>query len=155
VGSIRLRIDGATDRVCNIPAPTNGLETKFSLRMTTAMALAGVETGRLDSYSEANAADPTLNSLREKISIDFQSGWPHTKAEMEIETTDGARFTATHDAGVPAADVLEQGKRLEQKFHALVDPILGAARAREIVGLVGRFDNLADTRALAKACVGA
>ena len=152
VGTIRLRIDGATDRVCNIPAPTNGLETKFSLRMTTAMALAGVETGRLDAYSEQNAADPVLNGLREKVSIEFQSGWPHTKAEMEIETTDGARISATYDAGVPAADVMQQGSRLGQKFHALVDPILGVARAREIVALVQRFDSLADLRTLAKAC---
>ncbi|MSP30842.1 MAG: MmgE/PrpD family protein [Acetobacteraceae bacterium] len=152
VGVIRLRVDGATDRVCNIAAPTTGLETKFSLRMTTAMALAGVETGRLDSYSEANAADPVLNGLRDKVAIEFQSGWPHTKAEMEIETTDGARMSATYDAGVPAEDVMEQGRRLEQKFHALVDPILGAARARDIVALVQRFDSLADVRALALAC---
>ena len=152
VGAIKLRIDGATDRVCNIQAPTTGLETKFSLRMTTAMALAGVETGRLDSYTEQNAADPVLTGLRDKVSIEFQSGWPHTKAEMEIETTDGAHVTATYDAGVPAADVMEQGRRLEQKFHALVDPILGAARARDIVAQVQRFDTLPDVRALAKAC---
>ena len=140
--------------MCNIQAPTTGLETKFSLRMTTAMALAGVETGRLDSYTEANAADPVLQGLRDKISIEFQTGWPHTRADMEIETTDGARVTASYDAGVPAADVMEQGRRLEQKFHALVDPILGAPRAREIVSLVQRFDSLADLRELAKACAG-
>ena len=152
VSTIRLRIDGATDRVCNIQAPTTGLETKFSLRMTTAMALAGVETGRLDSYTEAVANDPVLVGLRERVKIEFQSGWPHTRAEMDIETTDGAKVTATYDAGVPAADVMEQGRRLEQKFHALVDPILGNARAREIVRLVKDFDSLPDLRGLAKAC---
>jgi len=154
VGAIKLRIDGATDRVCNIPAPTTGLETKFSLRMTTAMALAGVETGRLDSYNEANAADPVLTGLRDKVSIEFQAGWPHTKAEMEIQTTDGAHVSATYDAGVPADDVMEQGRRLVQKFHALVDPVLGTARAREIVALVHGFDSLPDVRGLARVCAG-
>ena len=42
----------ATDRVCNIPAPTDGLEAKFSLRQTVAMALAGVDTASLGAYSE-------------------------------------------------------------------------------------------------------
>jgi len=152
VGTIKLRVDGATDRVCNIPAPTTGLETKFSLRMTTAMALAGVETGRLDSYTEANAADPVLTGLRDKVSIEFQSGWPHTRAEMEIATTDGAHVSSVYDAGVPAEDVMEQGRRLVQKFHALVDPVLGAARAREIVALVHAFDSLPDVRGLARVC---
>jgi len=155
VGSIRLKVDGATDRVCNIPAPTTGLETKFSLRMTTAMALAGVETGRLDSYTETNAADPTLTGLRDKIEIDFQSGWPHTQAQVEIETTDGAKVTATYDAGVPAEDVMEQGRRLVQKFHALVDPILGNARSREIIAAVQNLDGLKDLRSLGALCAGA
>jgi 2-methylcitrate dehydratase PrpD len=155
VGAIHLKINGAADRVCNIQAPTNGLEAKFSLRLTTAMALAGVETGRLDSYTEANAADPTLVGLRDKVSIDFQTGWPHTMAEMEIETTDGARVSAKYDAGIPAADVAEQGRRLVQKFHALVDPILGAGRARQIVDHVQRLDTLPDLRGLGALCAGA
>lgn len=152
VGTVRLRVDGAADRVCNIPAPTTGLESKFSLRMTTAMALAGVETGRLDAYTEATAADPVLVGLREKVEIDFQTGWPHTRAEIEVETTDGRRFTASYDAGVPAAEVMEQGRKLEQKFHALVEPVLGAARAREIVATVRGLDGLADLRGLARLC---
>ncbi len=152
---VRLRVDQAADRVCNIAKPTNGLETKFSLRMTTAMALAGVETSRLDSYCEAVAADPVLVGLRDKVEIDFQSGWPHTQAVLEVETTDGARMSAQYDAGVPAADVMEQGKRLVQKFHALVDPILGPARAREIVAAVQGLDGLADLRGLGAICAGA
>ena len=47
IARIRLRLDETCDRVCNIPAPRTGLEAKFSLRLTTAMALAGVDTGGL------------------------------------------------------------------------------------------------------------
>src|SRR5215472_10575798 len=42
-----LRIDASTDRVCNIRTPSDGLETKFSLRQTIAMALAGIDTASL------------------------------------------------------------------------------------------------------------
>ena len=58
IARIRLRLDETCDRICNIPAPRTGLEAKFSLRLTTAMALAGVDTGGLGSYSEETAADP-------------------------------------------------------------------------------------------------
>jgi len=42
-----------------------------------------------------------------------------------------------------------------QKFHALVDPILGAVRARQIVDQVQRLDTLPDLRTLGSLCAGA
>ena len=44
VKKILLRIDSGADKVCNIANPTTGLEAKFSLRQTVAMALTGVDT---------------------------------------------------------------------------------------------------------------
>ena len=153
VEKIVLRIDQATDRVCNIAKPTTGLEAKFSLRLTTAMALAGLDTGRLDSYTDANAADPQLAGLRDKMEIDFQDGWPHTLAEMDIHLTDGRVVTARHDAGIPAADVAEQGQRLEDKFTALADPILGANRVSRLLGAVAELDRAPNVRELLALCV--
>ena len=153
VEKIVLRIDQATDRVCNIAKPTTGLEAKFSLRLTTAMALAGLDTSRLDVFSDANAADPLLAGLRDKMEIDFQDSWPHTLAEMDIYLTDGRMVTSRHDAGIPAADVAEQGQRLEAKFTALADPILGANRASRLLGAVAELDNAPDVRELMALCV--
>ena len=147
VSKVRLRVDGACDRVCNIAAPRTGLEAKFSLRLTTAMALAGIETGALASYGEANAADPTLVSLRDRVELDFQSGWPHTLAEIELELTDGSRVEARHDAGIPNPDIADQGRRLGQKFAALVEPLLGA-RAAPLADAANRLDTLDDVRGM-------
>src|SRR6478752_5278908 len=100
IARIRLSLDETCDRVCNIPAPRTGLEAKFSLRLTTAMALAGVDTGGLGSYSEHTAADPTLIALRDKVEFDFQPGRPNTIADLEVALTDGRTVTATHDSGI-------------------------------------------------------
>jgi 2-methylcitrate dehydratase PrpD len=151
VAKVHLRVDGACDRVCNIAAPRTGLEAKFSLRLTTAMALAGVETGALASYSEANAADSALVALRNKVELDFQSGWPHTLAEIELELADGSRIEARHDAGVPNPDIADQGRRLGHKFLALVEPLLGTGAA-QITEQVGRLDALDDVRGLLALC---
>ena len=60
VAGITLRLDASCERVCNIQAPVDGLQSKFSLRQTVAMALAGVDTASLGAYSAENARDPAL-----------------------------------------------------------------------------------------------
>src|SRR5271166_3273380 len=154
IAGITLRLDASCDRVCNIPVPTNGLQSKFSLRQTVAMALAGVDTASLGAYSAENARDADLVRLREQLEIDWQDSWPQTLSELEIELTDGRRFTARHDAGIPAADIADQGRRLAAKFDALVEPVLGAPRARELRETIAGLDRLADVGKLTRLAVG-
>jgi len=154
VERVRLRIDEASDRICNIPVPRTGLEAKFSLRLTTAMGLAGVDTGRMSSFSEATAADPALAALRDKLEFDFRRDMPNTLAELEVLLSDGRRVTAQHDAGVPSTDVAAQGERLAAKFVSLVEPVLGAMRSQELVARVGELDVLPDVRGLLRLAAG-
>jgi 2-methylcitrate dehydratase PrpD len=150
IAGITMRIDAGTDRVCNIPNPIDGLQSKFSLRQTVAMALAGIDTASLGGYSGANARDPILVGLRERLTLDFRSGWPQTLAEMEIELVDGRRVAARHDSGVPADDIAAQGRRLAMKFDALVEAVLGAPRARELREMVLALDDIPDMRRLVR-----
>ncbi|HME23416.1 MAG TPA: MmgE/PrpD family protein [Acetobacteraceae bacterium] len=152
IARIHLRLDESCDRICNIPVPRTGLEAKFSLRLTTAMALAGVDTGGLSSYSEATASDPVLIALRDKVEFDFRPGWSNTLAELELELADGRRLTASYDSGVPATDIAEQGRRLEEKFTSLAEPVLGGEKTRDLIGEIGRFDTLRHLRGLMARC---
>ncbi len=154
IAGITLRIDASTDRVCNIPAPVDGLQSKFSLRQTVAMALAGIDTASLGAYDETTARDPKLVRLRSSMTIDFQTDWPQTVAEIEIALSDGRRVGARHDAGIPAADIAAQGERLGAKFDALVEPVLGAPRSRELRQMVAGLDGLADIGSLERLAAG-
>jgi 2-methylcitrate dehydratase PrpD len=154
IAGITLRIDASTDRVCNIEDPTDGLQSKFSLRQVVAMALSGIDTASLDAYSERNAQDPVLVRLRRRLVLQFQNGWPQTVAEMEIELADGRRIAARHDAGVPEADLVEQGRRLAGKFDALVEPLCGRPRTRELRETVFALDDIADIGRLARLAAG-
>ena len=154
IARITLELDEACDRVCNIPAPRTGLEAKFSLRLTTAMGLAGVDTGRLSSYSETTTADPMLVALRDKVDFTFRQGTPHTQARLDLLLNDGQRLTAEHDSGVPAADVGEQGRRLQEKFAALVEPVFGSERCRQLIAQIDRLDSLGNVRDLMRLCAG-
>ena len=150
IAGIALRLDTSCDRVCNIPVPVDGLQSKFSLRQTVAMALAGVDTASLGAYSAENVRDPGLIKLRDRVRFDWQNNWPQTLCELELELVDGRCLTARHDAGVPAADIAEQGARLAAKFDGLVAPVLGAPRARELREMICGLDDVADIRSLAR-----
>jgi len=154
IAGITLRLDASCERVCNIPAPIDGLQSKFSLRQTVAMALAGVDTASLGAYSAENARDPKLVGLRERITLDWQDAWPQTLSELEIELADGRRVTARHDAGIPAADVSEQGERLAAKFDSLVQAVLGSPRTRELLEMISGLDGITDVGNLTKLAAG-
>jgi len=151
VKKIMLRLDVAADKVCNIPNPTSGLEAKFSLRQTVAMALTGVNTASLEAYSAASTQDPRMKVLRDKRDIDFQTKWPHALAEMAIELDDGTTLEASHDSGIPWSDVAKQRRAIETKFDGLVTPVLGAAGAKRLHDAIDRIDTLADAGDLARA----
>ncbi|HZT52321.1 MAG TPA: MmgE/PrpD family protein [Stellaceae bacterium] len=154
VREIVLRVDRGADKVCNIPRPRTGLEAKFSLRQTVAMALAGVDTASLESYSAARCAEPGLVALRERLRIEFQEGWPTSRATLAVTMADGARLEAEHDSGIAAADVAAQGRRIEAKFMSLAAPIIGAAKAArlsEAVQAIERAGSVAEIMALAAA----
>lgn len=148
VQRIRVQLEESCDRICNIQAPVTGLEAKFSLKLATAMGLSGIDTGRLSTYAEDVATRPDLVTLRDKVDLDFRTGIPNTFAEIELLLTDGKTVTARHDSGLASTDVADQGKRLEDKFNALVEPVLGPNRSPALIADIGRFETLGDVRGL-------
>jgi 2-methylcitrate dehydratase PrpD len=154
IDGITIRLDASCDRVCNIPDPVDGLQSKFSVRQTVAMALAGIDTASLGAYSAENARHPALIALREQASLEWQKGWPQTLCELELALTDGRRPSTRHDAGIPAADIAAQGERLAAKFDALVEPVLGAPRARELREMISGVERVADIGSLARLGAG-
>jgi 2-methylcitrate dehydratase PrpD len=153
VKSVRIRVDRGCAGVCNIAEPATGLEAKFSLRFTMALALAGADTSRLSVFADDVAGEPALNRLRDKVTVEFASGWPITLTEVEIVLADGRMVAARHDAGIPAPDVDEQGRRLAEKFDALVAPLVGAERAAALRDKIARLDEVADVGELTELCV--
>ena len=70
---------------------------------------------------------------------------------MDIRLNDQTTVHASHDAGIPAADVAAQGGRLETKFAGLVTPLLGAARAEALIAEVAAIERRDTVRALTMA----
>ena len=129
VTRIKLIVPPGHLKVCNIPAPTTGLEIKFSLRHTAALAFTGGDTAALETYSDEIANRPELMALREKVEVETKTFPRQSPAEVEMVLTNGAHLSTAVDVGEPATDLDDQWKRLTQKFHSLADPILGTDKA--------------------------
>ncbi len=113
--------------VCNIAAPATGLETKFSITHTAAMALSGHDTAALETFSDAAAVDPGLVALRGKVRVAAAQGLTETASAVEIVMADGQVHHLSHDLNAPL-DIGVRTARLRAKATALV----GDARAERL-----------------------
>jgi 2-methylcitrate dehydratase PrpD len=144
VAKIRLNVGPTHLKVCNIPSPQTGLEIKFSLRHTAALALAGEDTGALATYSDAIANRPDLIELREKVQVETQTFTQRTGAEVVIELSDGRSLAQTIDVGIPATDLDDQWNRVTAKFRSIVEPVLGSEKTERCIALCAALEQARD-----------
>lgn len=127
VTAVEIRTAPRWLRVCDIAEPRTGLEAKFSYRLTAAMALRGVETAALESYSEAACADPGLVALRDVTRAVGDAALSDTETAVRVTLTDGAALTATHDLAAETP-----GDALDAQLRAKAATLLGAERAARL-----------------------
>jgi len=127
--------------VCNIAEPRTGLEGKFSLRATTALALLGEDTGAVATYSDAKMADAPVVRLRDRVRVEVDRGLSATRARVALVAS-ARRFENEADTGVPAADLAAQRPRLRAKFDTLAGAVLGSRPAGELAETALSVDRL-------------
>jgi 2-methylcitrate dehydratase PrpD len=143
IESIEIRVDAGHFRVCNILKPRSGLEAKFSLRFTAAMALAGVDTASIEIFTDALTQQPELVAFRDKVRV-VAHETPNPDSIVTITTRDGSTHREAVNVAIPERDLDAQWEKLEHKFHALVDDRVGRAHADELAGLVRTLDSQDD-----------
>ncbi len=146
---IQLDVESGSDQMCNIAAPDTGLQVKFSLRMSAALAVAGENTADPAIYVDTMTQRPDLIALRNRVEVNLMlEGWPRMMARADIEMLDGRRFETSYDSGIPEADLALQGTRLERKFMSLVTPILGEERSAQIAKMIQALESLGNVSEL-------
>ena len=143
IDAVSLSVDPGHFKVCNIQEPDTGLEVKFSLRHTAAFALTGLDTARIESYSDANARAPELVALRRKVTVSDDGG-PSTLATARVTLHDGQTLERSFDVGIPAEDVAAQGLKIDGKYRSLAEPLLGKEAAGALLRDLHGLEDLAD-----------
>lgn len=114
--------------VCNIESPTTGLEAKFSYRMAAAMALSGIDTGAIASFSDDLAKRTDLAALMARITVKTDDSLTETQSRV---LADGREVF--HDLATPMS-LAEREARLRAKAMALTE------RAEDIWAAIGAGD---------------
>jgi len=133
VEAISVHVNQGHMGVCNIAEPRTGLECKFSLRMTTALALAGEDTFQEALFSDATATRDDLVALRRRVTVIPDAKGPGSTVEIALKG--GRTLTETVDVARPVRDLAAQQAKLEHKFRHLAEPALGAAASSEIIAI--------------------
>ena len=109
-------------QVCNIDSPKTGLEAKFSYRLTAAMSLHGVDTGRLDSYNDEICFNEKIVETRDKVEVIPNDKMTNTEALIELK--DGTEiYKNSHDLNDKIENELLQKKILTKSSSLLSDKL--------------------------------
>ena len=136
IARVRVVVDRSEDSVCNIQAPRTGLECKFSLRMTTAMALAGLDTADPRIFTDSLPQDPKVQAWVQLVEVDATGSQPQSSARTLITFRDGTAIEATSNPDHPERDLAKQGETLLRKFRLLASPVLGAEQAQRLADAI-------------------
>lgn len=158
IKKITMRVDPKCDRICNILDPKTGLEAKFSLTQTAALALAGHKTSDPAVYNDELTCDASLTALRNLTTVDFlpiaaDESCLKLYTELDVEMNDGTVFSESCDvAESDMSDELQQ-ERVEEKFFVLCSGEISTSAAEKIVELSRSLDSLPNILELAGCCV--
>jgi 2-methylcitrate dehydratase PrpD len=153
VERIELHVKEANLKMCNIQNPVTGLEGKFSLRFTTAMALLGENTGLIANFNDAKVQDPEIAAVRDKITVIPSKEMGLAEAEIVIAMKDGPVHRLRKDVETPETDLDRQWSRLSAKFLDNAVPVIGAANAKAVVERVRKLEDCRDMGDIVRLCI--
>ena len=143
VTGISLRVCHLVPELMNRAAPTTGLEAKFSFQHCAAAALVD-GAGHDAQFDLDRVLDPTIAELRSKVAFEIDPAIPEHEAYVTIELKDGRTVSThvEHASGSPENPLTDE--QLTEKFHALVEPVLGAERAQTLFDAAWSLDEAPD-----------
>ena len=122
VEKIDVAVQSEYMNICGIDRPQTGLEGKFSLRFCAALAVAGDDTAKTETYSDANVKSPPLVRLAERTQITPKPEMPMKVADVAVHTHGGVVHRQSSNVGIPAEDLDRQWRKLSAKFRSCAAP---------------------------------
>lgn len=128
--------------------PADGLQAKFSVYHGCAAGLIFGRAGEAE-FADAIVRRDDVVALRRKVVATVDTGVAEESADVTAVLTDGQRVHLVVEHATGSVQRPLSDAALDAKFHALVDPVLGAARGDELISLGRGIASAADVRRLA------
>jgi 2-methylcitrate dehydratase PrpD len=148
VERIEMKVHSLVLELTGKKEPADGLQSKFSVYHGCAV---GLIFGRAaeDEFSDAIARRDDVVALRRKVSATVDDRIDEAAADVVAVLSDGRREHVFVKHAIGSLHRPMTDADLAAKFHGLVDPILGAARASELIDAAWSFGERGDARSLA------
>jgi 2-methylcitrate dehydratase PrpD len=151
VARIDLRVHSLVLELTGKKEPRDGLQGKFSVYHGAAAGLIYGRAGEAE-FTDAVVNDPGVIALRDKVRAIVDDAVHEDAALVSALLNDGRRVEIRVDHAIGSMLNPLSDARLEAKFDALVAPVLGEARAKEIGARSRTLASLGDVRTLTALC---
>jgi 2-methylcitrate dehydratase PrpD len=128
-------------------APRIGLEGKFSVYHACAAAIIFGQAGEHE-FSDAAVTRPDVIALRERIKAQTDDAIKEDSVDLSVTCRDGRTINLFVEHAIGSMERPMSDADLRAKFHGLVDPVLGASRAGQIIEQCASVATLGELRAL-------
>jgi 2-methylcitrate dehydratase PrpD len=151
VQSIELRVHSLVLELTGKKTPQDGLQGKFSVYHGCAAGLMFGRAGE-EEFSDQVVTSAAAVALRSKVQATVDDSIDEAAADVTAVLTDGRRVHVRVDHAIGSLENPLTDAQLEAKFAALVVPVLGDARARDITAHWRTLAALPDVRTLTALC---
>ncbi len=154
VAKVELNVHSLVLELTGKRTPSTGLEAKFSVFHACA---AGIIEGRAGEaeFEDAFVRRADVIALRDRIGATVDPSIAEDAVDVTVTLTDGRTLHMFVPHAIGSIERPMSDDLLDGKFHDLVDPVLGAARANALVALLRDIGNAPDVRALVTAATAA
>ena len=152
IEAIDLRVNSRVIDATGIKAPKIGLEGKFSVYHTVAVAIINGAAGE-KQFSDQAVLDPQTVLLRQRVTATIDPAIMRDQVDMTITLKDGQKLHQYIEHVVGSVQAPMTDAQLETKFSDLVNGILPKARVRQLMDTCWQVERLSTADTIAKAAV--
>jgi 2-methylcitrate dehydratase PrpD len=130
---VDLRVHSLVLELTGKATPRSGLEAKFSVYHACAAGLLFGQAGETE-FADGVVARADVVALRERIRARVDDGIDEAAADVSVTCRDGRTLHVFVEHAIGSLQRPMSDDHLARKFHSLVDPVLGEARADALIG---------------------
>jgi 2-methylcitrate dehydratase PrpD len=154
VERIELKVHSLVLELTGKKTPADGLQAKFSVYHGCAAGLTFGRAGE-DEFADAIVTRPDMVALRAKVVATVDNSIDEASADVTAVLADGRRVHVLVEHAIGSLQNPMSDRQLEDKFHGLADPVLGAAPASRLIEACWNVGRTAGLRELARLAVPA
>ena len=147
---VELKVHSLVLELTGKKEPQDGLQGKFSVYHGFAAGLIFGRAGE-GEYDDHIVTRADMVALRGKVVATVDDSIDEAAADVTAVLRDGRRVHVFVEHAIGSLEKPLTDAQLEAKFHSLADPVIGAARAQQLIAACWKIGSAPDVRAVVEA----